>query len=273
MAEPGSESVGTVDRVVWSLARECRDDDVVIVGVATPVATAAVFLARELLVPDLTVIVAASVDPATGDIAEQMLRPETMAHQAAGTFGQATILDLIQRGRVTLQFISPAQVDGAGRVNASRVPAADGRTRQLPGALALPDVTALVGRIVAYRMDHSTRFLVPRVHFVTGAARTERRGPPRCYGAGVVAAVTSRALLRWEDGDVRVESVHAGGSAAEVVAGCGFPLAADPSPVTTPAPPPEAIELLDRVIDPHRVRMLESRAARAAAIERLKALR
>lgn len=263
----------TVDQVVWSLARECRGDDVVIVGVATPVATAAVFLARELLVPDLTVIVAASVDPETGDIAEQMLRPETMARNAMGTFGQATIIDLIQRGSVTLQFVSPAQVDTAGRVNASRVPAPDGRTRRLPGALALPDVTALVGRLVAYRVEHSTRFLVPRVHFVTGAARSERPEPSWRYGAGVVAAVTSQALLRWDRDDVHLESVHSGGSAGEVTAGCGFPLLVPSEPATTAPPPPEATELLDRVIDPHRVRMLESRADRAAAIARLEAVR
>lgn len=270
MAESAAQGV---DQMVWSLARECRPDDIAIVGVATPVATAAVFLARELLVPDLTVVVAASVDPTTGDIANQMLRPETMAGSAVGTFGQATIIDLIQRGGVTLQFISPAQVDGAGRINASRVPAADGQTRRLPGALALPDVAALVGRLVTYRVEHSTRFLVPRVLFVTGAARTERPGPAGRYGAGVVAAVTSRAVLRWEDHGVRLESVHAGESVADVVAGCGFPLTVDPPPATTPAPPPEAIELLDRVVDPHRVRMLESRTDRAAAIDRLKALR
>lgn len=233
-------AVQTVDQIVWSLACECRADDVVIVGVATPVATAAVFLARELLVPDLTVIVAASVDPDTADIAEQMLWPETMARSATGTFGQATIIDLIQRGGVTLQFVSPAQLDGAGRLNASWVPTANGATRRLPGALALPDVTALVGRVVAYRVDHSTRFLVPRVTFVTGAASAERTAPSWRYGDGVVAAVTSRALLRWEADDVRLESLHPGESMHEAVAGCGFPLAVDPMPATTPTPPPQA---------------------------------
>jgi hypothetical protein len=46
------------DRMVWRMAKECRSDDVLVVGVGTPVATAAGMLARELLVPDVTVVVA-----------------------------------------------------------------------------------------------------------------------------------------------------------------------------------------------------------------------
>ena len=55
----------TVDeQIAWSLARCCREGDVLVVGVATPLAAAAGQLARELLVPDLLLIEAAAVDVA-----------------------------------------------------------------------------------------------------------------------------------------------------------------------------------------------------------------
>jgi len=50
----------TADALTWSLARRCRAGDVLVVGVATPLAAAAGMLARELLTPDLTIIMAAS---------------------------------------------------------------------------------------------------------------------------------------------------------------------------------------------------------------------
>lgn len=264
-------TVPVADQIAWSLARQCVAGDVVVVGVATPLAAAAALLARELLVPDLTLIVAASVDPAVHDVSLPLLDPGAVARRSVGTFGQAQVLDLLQRGGVTLQFVSPAQVDQAGRVNASRVRGTDGALGWLPGGLALPDVSVLVGRLVAYRAEHSGRFLVPTVDFVTGAGSSDQRLRARygLSGRGVVAAVTGRAVLRWDVEGVRLVSTHGGTDAETTRALTGFPLLA-PAPVPmTEAPPAEARRLLDGVIDPRGMRRLEVRAERTAAMERL----
>ena len=236
------------DALTWSLARQCRPKDVLVVGVATPLAAAAGMLARELLTPDLTIIMAASVNPTIHDVAESLTDPAAAARRAPGTLTQAEILDGIQRGRVTLQFVSPAEVDAEGRVNTNRV-----GTRRLPGALALPDVAVLVGRLIAYRAGHSPRFLVPRVQYVTGRA------------GGVHAIVTDKAEIAL--GPPRLTALQPGATAEEARAGCGFALAGDP--VRNEPLPREARELLDRVIDPHEVRLLEVREGRAGALERL----
>jgi len=237
------------DALTWSLARQCRPKDVLVVGVATPLAAAAGMLARELLTPDLTIIMAASVDPKTHDVAESLTDPAAAARHAPGTLTQAEILDAIQRGRVTLQFVSPAEVDAEGRINTNRV-----GDRRLPGALALPDVAVLVGRLVAYRAGHSPRFLVPRVQYVTGRA------------GGVRAIITDKAEIALEGGP-RLVALQPGATAQEARAGCGFELAG--APIETEPLPGEARELLDRVIDPHEVRLLEIREGRAGALERL----
>jgi acyl CoA:acetate/3-ketoacid CoA transferase beta subunit len=237
------------DALTWSLARQCRPDDVLVVGVATPLAAAAGMLARELLTPDLTIIMAASVNPKTHDVAESLTDPAAAARRAAGTLTQAEILDAIQRGRVTLQFVSPAEVDAEGRVNTNRV-----GDRRLPGALALPDVAVLVGRLVAYRAGHSPRFLVPRVQYVTGRA------------GGVRAIVTDKAEITLEGGP-RLTALQPGASEQEARDGCGFALKGDP--IQNEPLPTEARELLDRLIDPHEVRLLEIRDGRAGALERL----
>ncbi len=237
------------DALPWSLARQCRPKDVLVVGVATPLAAAAGMLARELLTPDLTIILAASVNPALHDVAESLTDPAAAARRAPGTLTQAEILDGIQRCRVTLQFVSPAEVDAEGRINTNRV-----GERRLPGALALPDVAVLVGRLVAYRAGHSPRFLVPRVQYVTGRA------------GGVRAIVTDKAEIALEGGP-RLVALQPGATEQEARDGCGFELAG--SPIENEPLPDDARELLDRVIDPDEVRLLEIREGRAGALERL----
>ncbi len=230
-----------VRRVCWALARECRADDVVVVGVATPLAAAAAFVAREVLAPGLTIVLAGAVDPPTLDVAETIIDPCSPSRTAPATLGQLALLSLLQRGAFTLQFVSPAQVDPNGAVNISRVRSGDG-WRRLPGCLALPDTTALVGRLVAYRVEGSDRFLVDRVDHVTGIGRSpDVRSERGLEGRGVIAVIT---------GDGRREIVS-GGTWSR------------PTPLEEV--PAEVDDLLDRVIDPHGVLGVETRSVRSAA--------
>lgn len=256
------------NRMIWALARQCRADDVAIVGVGTPIATAAVLLARAVLVPDLTVIVAASVDPRPHDLAGPMISADAVARLAVGTYSQADILVAIQRGRVTLQMISPVQVDWTGALNTSRVPTPDGTLRRLPGGLATADIAVLIGRLVAYRAEHSPRFLTDQVAFVTGVGHhrgqkwRHARGLP---GAGVQSVVTDQALFRWTgDGFVLQERLGEM-SVDEIAQSTGFALSTAEDVDVAGDIPVEARAVLDRVIDPHGVRTLEVREGRAQA--------
>lgn len=233
--------------ICWALALECTDDDVLIVGVATPLAAAAAFLARELIAPNLTIIVGGAVDPVLTDVAALTVDPHAASRSAAITLGQRELLPLLQRGSITLQFVSPAQVDRTGAVNTSRVRTTDGKWRRLPGCLALPDTTAMVGRLVAYRVEGGDRFIVDKVDHVTGMGRdVAERTRMSLSGRGVVAVIT-------EDGRREVG-----------IDGLG------PSSVLQSIPP-EADELLKCAIDPHGVLGMESRSGRLAAHEALKA--
>jgi acyl CoA:acetate/3-ketoacid CoA transferase beta subunit len=229
--------VTAASRVCWALANECRSDDVVVVGVATPLAAAAALLARRLLVPELTVVVGGAVDPPDLDVAELLLDPPAAGRRAAAFLGQRALLELLQRGAFTLQFVSPAQVGADAAINASRVATADG-WRWLPGCLALPDTAALVGRLVAYRVEGTDRFAVERVDHVTGLGRADEvRRRFALPGRGVVAIVTERGRRGWHDEHWR-------------------PLV---------EPPPDAVRLLADEIDRHGLIDLETTSGRRAA--------
>jgi glutaconate CoA-transferase subunit B len=263
------------DRMVWRMAKECRNDDVLVVGVGTPVAAAAGMLARELLVPDLTVLVATSVQPTTHDIARPMLEADFVASVSAGSFGHADLLDLIARGGITLQFVAPAQVDQRGRLNASEISRPDGTKMRLPGPLALPDVSCLVGRLVGYRAAHSKRFLVREVDFVTGLGSADLtvRQAAGLPGVGLTTVITDLGVLRFDPATatVTVESIASGVSIDDVIGYTSFPLDTTGFMVEEP-PPAEAIDLLNRVIDPSGVRGMEVPGTRVEARARLDAL-
>lgn len=244
------------DWMVWRMTRRARPADVIVVGVATPLALCAAMIAREMD-PTVMVVVGGAVDPDAHDIAETVHDPATLPGRSRGVLGQEALLNHVQHGTFTLQFVSPAQIDGAGQINTVRVETSQG-SLWLAGPLAIPDIFAGVGRLVAYRAEHSRRVLVDTVHHVTGSASAgpnaqwrERYGLP---GAGVQAVVTAKADIGWDGTGFSVAALHEGVTLAEVREGCGFELG---DSLETSVPPANFFELLEK-IDPSRVRDLEA---------------
>ena len=138
----------TVDeQIAWSLARCCRPGDVLVVGVATPLAAAAGQLARELLVPDLVLIEAAAVDVAPHDVATPMVRPGGDRRRG----GRRLHPGRDPRRDPARPRLAPVRQPGPGRrprqpsTRAACAPP-DGSMRRLPGGLAHADIACLIGQ-------------------------------------------------------------------------------------------------------------------------------
>ena len=246
----------------WQLAQQTKPNDVVIVGVGTPLASAAVLLSRLLLHPQITVLFGTAVMPQSFSLAQSIFNSHLVSSAAIGNYTQSDVLDLIARGGVTLQFVSPLQLDAQANFNASRIPSVSGETRRLPGSLALADTNALVGRLVAYRIGHNSRFLTEKIAYETGLGSQRRNsGAIHSPGLGVVAAVTERATISFsaEDNSIPVLTNYSG-SLDEVVSSTGFEIdvtmASERSPV-----PQEVIDALN-YLDPFNVRNLEDKQYR-----------
>lgn len=229
----------TSDWMVWRLVSHVRPNDVIVVGVGTPLALCAAVVARELI-DGVRVLVGPAVDPEPHDIAETIHDPSSLPGRAAGVLSQRGVLGLIQRGDVDVQFVAPAQVDGEGRFNTVAVETPGG-PRWLAGPLALPDTTLLLDRVVAYRADHSPRFLVGRVDHVTGG--------------GLAGVVTSAADIRFGSRPPGTVAIAPGASLEEVREGCSFELGVA---LEGGDEPPALAAALER-LDPQRMRDLEVR--------------
>jgi acyl CoA:acetate/3-ketoacid CoA transferase beta subunit len=166
----------TREHYIVRLAAQVRDGDVV--NVATPLTASAAFLAQHTHAPSATVMWHGQINPRPHAFA----RLTATSHDATGAaYGQAEALRLIERGVVTLMFLSPAQLDRHGNVNASRLNGAP-----LPGGIGTADLVSLVGRLVVYKTGRARNVLVDEVEYVTGSSRAN--APSR---KGVVALVTA----------------------------------------------------------------------------------
>lgn len=240
------------DVMIGALAAEIVDGDVVGVGLGTPLAVAAALLARQTSAPGAHVLVGGAVNP-RADLATCLAGPAALEGLTAGYVPHLDTMGMAEGQAMTLQFLRPAQVDGGGNLNTSRV-GPTGRVVRLPGGLATADVPRLLPRIVIYLPQHRRRALPADVDVVTGPG--DGWDQDRYRAAGPVRLVTDRAVIAFGPDGATLISVHPGVDVDEVVAETGFALRGITAAGTTPTPPLKIRTALDR-IDPHGVRTRE----------------
>ena len=161
----------------------------------------------------------------------------------ADTFG------LLARGRAGVA-VSPAQIDGRGATNLSRVGGSDERPAlALPGSRGLPennDSPSMVAYLVA---DHSPRRLVAEVDFVSGPPPSPGRRRVLVSPLGVFDLLADRGFV--------ARSLSAGTTPTEVAERTGFAIAIAPDVPVTSEPSPLELDALARV-DPDGLRFLEA---------------
>lgn len=247
------------------LAREINDEDVVGIGLGTPLALAAALLARRTHARKAHLFTGGMVVRAQADLLSLTSGASALAGRYTGFVSHLETMEMAERKTMTLQFLRPAQVDGEGNINTSRIVAQDGTLTRLPGGLASADVPKILPRLVLYHTDHRERSLPRAVSFITGAGG----GDPHSGAAGPVRLITDRAVFSFREGRAHLHSVHAGHTVEEVLSHTGFECEAD-GVVQTEGPTAFELEQL-QAVDELRLAELEFRASRHAAAARLAA--
>jgi glutaconate CoA-transferase, subunit B len=245
------------------LGREISDGDVVGVGLGTPLALAGALTARKCHARRSHLLVAGALSP-DADLLTCLRGAAALAGRTAAFVPHVLTMEMAERQSMTLQFLRPAQIDGAANANTSRLHGEDGSVRRLPGGLATADVWRILPRVVVYHTDHRERSLPRKVSFITGAGG----GDPRRATRGPTILVTDRAVFAFTNGGARLESLHPGEDLEQVTSDTGFAFDVGDTVATTAEPSDAELAALERV-DPHAIRELELRATRQAAAERL----
>jgi glutaconate CoA-transferase subunit B len=251
---PSATRSSIADTMTLAMARELRTGDVVAVGIGTPLALAATLVARDLD-PDIHVIVNAAVDPDT-DLAGCDQGVRAFVGLTAGYIPMLETLDMVERQRATLEFLRPAQIDGTGMLNTSRIGPPQAPKVRFPGGLGTADVPKLLPRVIAYLPDHQPRSLPEHVDRITGSGRPWSAGA--YTGEGCPTLITDLALIRFKSSGALLEQLRPDVTVEQVQHATGFRLLESPDLRAFPSPTPEELAALERV-DPAGLRMREVR--------------
>ncbi len=242
------------DLMAVALARTLGPGDFVGVGLGTPMALVSSVAARRLNSGTVAVLAGGTLN-IDGDVEVWLGGPTAAVGTASGFISHLDSMDMAERQAMTTQFLRPAQVDGLGNLNTSRIGPVEAPTVRFAGGLATADVPQLLSRVVAYLPDHRPRNLPERVSWVTTSGTGWPNGPYKTHG--VTGLITDLAVIAFDRPRPRLASIHPWSSADEVRERTGFDLDIGEHE-TTMAPTDEEMAALLHV-DPMRRRDLEIR--------------
>jgi acyl CoA:acetate/3-ketoacid CoA transferase beta subunit len=232
------------------MARQLSDGTICIRGLGTPLSAVAINLAIVGLGRRIWSIATEGGYVASGPITSSFAGPLGPGRRRLVSFPEL-ILEIVPRYQPH-EFMRPAQLDARGRSNNVRINR-PGAPLLLPGCGGIADATSVNGNLIYYLPRHDTRTLVPEVDFCSGAGRSASHGQLPVTPRWVV---TELCVLKWEDDQATVESIHPGVTVDDVVENTGFQPAI-PHDVMTSAPPTEIERAALAEVDPDRHRDLE----------------
>jgi len=233
------------------------------VGSGSPRATVAYFLAKRTHAPDLVIMTANGglIDVADRPMVMTLAEPLDFQSAVLHCGGDDSYHWYYQRGRVTHEVVSAAQIDRFGNTNNVEVISPSGKRIRLPGQGGMADVANMHRNFLLYLTRHSPLTLVERVDYISAARGlfTNDERLAAGYQPGVVQLITNLGVLALhpEHREFELISIHPGVTAEDVQAATGFTLRLCPDLQETPAPSAEELRLIRHVVDPLGMRRLE----------------
>lgn len=258
------------DLLTVLLARQIRDDSVVVMGTGTPLTAVATLVALHTHAPNASytspLAGALSVSPhgLTLDGLERVVfeHAQVRSKQIIDLWETATINPRMLSRWV--QFFRPAQIDEFGNINNSVIGDYRRPRIRLPGSVGISDMAAYYEQLLAYVTRHVPEAFPAKVDFVSapGTLGTEAERQARGLRWGRPARVfTDLAVLEFdEDGRMVLVSVHPDTTVREVQEATGFELRVRSDSVTNPPSEAELASLRD--VDPDGLRMVEMMSSR-----------
>jgi glutaconate CoA-transferase subunit B len=215
----------TADLFVVLMARQVRDGDTVVTGLASALPMLAIELARRTHAPRLRYInCVGAVDPRLRTAWPVSVDAELLADCAA-TIPLPELFDLGVAGRIDTMFFGAAQIDAGGAINLTRIGRRDAKTVKLPGPAGSPSMRSLVRRALITVPRQSRRTFVAEVDVPTSV--------PSPTNLETVV-ITDLAIWALEGGALQPRSLHPGVTGARLAEATGFGFAPASFPTTMP---------------------------------------
>jgi len=256
-----SNNYTTDELLTVLMAREVRNDDVMIVGVATPMVWAAFTLAKVTHVPDAIYhyIMGNTFVNEARQVSLLYLEMNTARAYRFQNSGECTLESLPSDKLTTIEWFRPAQVDQYGNTNNICIGDWNRPKVRLPGCAGIADFSMFYSQgSFLYVPRHDTRTFVPKIDFVSGVGFPDGK-PSICGGSGPQCVITNLAYLTFDDETKRIKigTIHPGVTLEEVRESTGFELLVPEGIKETIPPTEEEINILRNKVDPLGIRKLE----------------
>ena len=256
-----SNNYTTDELLTVLMAREVRNDDVMIVGVATPMVWAAFTLAKVTHAPDAIYhyIMGNTFVNEARQVSLLYLEMNTARAYRFQNSGECTLESLPSDKLTTIEWFRPAQVDQYGNTNNICIGDWNRPKVRLPGCAGIADFSMFYSRgSFLYVPRHNTRTFVPKIDFVSGVGFPDGK-PSICGGSGPQCVITNLAYLTFDDETKRIKigTIHPGVTLEEVRESTGFELLVPEGIKETIPPTEEEINILRNKVDPLGIRKLE----------------
>ena len=243
---PRAADVATFDAgidavAVCAVARHLRDGQIVAFGLHADVMLTAAMVAQQLHAPNLRI--------RHGLRAERGRIDGTAAWTARRDDDSWRRVEYLETHDAILRVANPAspmrfcdvffvggmQIDREGSTNLIGLKGPNGKLAvRGPGSIGTTSIATLAPELVLFSPEHTARRFVEQVDYVSVPGWQRRAAAGLAGGPSLV--ITSKAVMDFEDGAMRLRSVHPGVSVDDVVQATGFALQI-PSAVPTTAPP------------------------------------
>ena len=245
------------------MSKEVKNDDIMIVGVATPMVWAAFTLAKVTHAPDAIYhyIMGNTFVSEPRQVSLLYLEMNTARAYRFQDSAECTLESLPSDKLTTIEFFRPAQIDQYGNTNNICIGEWDKPKIRLPGAAGILDFSMFYARgSFLYTPRHDTRTFVPteKLDFISGVGFPDGK-PSICGGSGPQCVITNLAYLDFDDKTKRMNlgSIHPGVDLETLIDSTGFELII-PNELKESLPPTtKEIQLLREKVDPLNIRKLE----------------
>ena len=234
---------------VCAVARQLRNEQVVAFGLHADAMLAAALVAQQLHAPDLRIRhgLRAERGMIHGGAAWTDRRDDDSWNRVEYLESHDAILRVANPVSpmrfCDVFFVGGMQIDREGSTNLIGLKGPDGRLAvRGPGSIGTTSIATLAGEVILFSPEHTARRFVETVDYVSVPGWKRRAAAGLAGGPHLV--ITSKAVMDFEDGEMRLQSVHPGISVEEVVAATGFELRLPATVPTTPPPTDEELAAL-----------------------------
>ena len=255
----------TIDELMTVLmAREVKNTDVMIVGVATPMVWAAFTLAKVTHAPDAIYhyIMGNTFVFEPRQVSLLYLEMNSARAYRFQNSGECTLESLPSDKLTTIEFFRPAQIDQYGNTNNICIGDWNNPKIRLPGAAGIFDFSMFYARgSFLYTPRHDTRTFVPteKLDFVSGVGFPNGK-TSICGGSGPQCVITNLAYIVFDNElkKMKLGSIHPGVDLETLKGSTGFEIITPDELKETLPPTKKEIKLLREKVDPLNIRKLEN---------------